>query len=123
MKYKSTPHVALSLYSELTDPQISEAANLYMAELYREALPESDFGGKTEVAIQSNLWIPAGEPVRLDADTVTVYWDYGDTWFQRYDCLKTYPYTEEDRNSIVEIGSFMVESHCNLDGRYDKNRG
>jgi hypothetical protein len=37
--------------------------------------------------------------------------------------LKTYPYTSEDENQIVEIGSFMCETKLNIDGRYDKNRG
>ena len=50
------------------------------------------------------------------------FW-YGDTYYQRYDCLKTYPFTDEDSNSIIEIGSFMVETRINLDGRYDKHRG
>ena len=53
----------------------------------------------------------------------TIKWKYGDTWYERYDCLKTYSFTPEDPNSIVEIGSFLVESRVNIDGRYDKNRG
>ena len=48
---------------------------------------------------------------------------YGDTWFDRYDCLKTYPFTKEDPNQIVEIGSFMCETRVNLNGRYDRNKG
>lgn len=47
----------------------------------------------------------------------------GDTYFQRWDCLKTYPFTEEDKNSVVEIGSFMVETYRNIQSRTDKNRG
>lgn len=122
MKYKSTPHAAISLASQLYDPQQS-VPTLYMAELYRDAIPSTDFGGTTDEAKQSNLWIPAGEAVTIEEGGTTVHYDYGDTWYQRYDCLKTYPYTEEDTNSIVEIGSFMVETHVNIDGRYDRNRG
>lgn len=47
----------------------------------------------------------------------------GDTYYQRWDCLKTYPFTEESENKVVDITSFMVESHINLDGRCDVNRG
>lgn len=65
----------------------------------------------------------ASEPISLDEKGTTVRWDWGDTWYNRYDCLKTYSYTDEDKNSIVEIGSFMCESHRNMDGRYDRNRG
>lgn len=50
-------------------------------------------------------------------------WQWGDTWYQRYDCLKTYPYSTEDVNQVVEIGSFFVETNVNIDGRYDRNRG
>lgn len=48
---------------------------------------------------------------------------FGDTYFQRYDCLKTYPYTDEDPNQIVDIASVMLETYINIDGRYDRNRG
>jgi hypothetical protein len=48
---------------------------------------------------------------------------WGDTYYQRWDCLKTYPTTEEDKNSIVDVLSFMVETHINIDGRCDVNRG
>ena len=47
----------------------------------------------------------------------------GDTYFQRYDHLKTYPYSQTDTNSIVDIVSFCCETHVNLNGRYDKNKG
>lgn len=46
-----------------------------------------------------------------------------DAYFQRFDCLKTYPYSDEDPNQIVEIFSFMVQTRINLDGRWDINRG
>ena len=52
-----------------------------------------------------------------------IWWQWGDTWYQRYDCLKTYPYSTEDVNQLVEIGSFFVETNVNIDGRYDRNRG
>lgn len=106
---------------------------LWLAELYNDSV-ESRFGGDTLEALENNMWLPAGEPVSLidgyDTDGnpipkryVRVYYTEGDTYFQRYDCLKTYPYTMEDQNSVVEIVSFYCETRVNIDGRYDKNRG
>lgn len=125
MKYKSTPHVIIGLESALEANKISDLqATLYLSELYREQNPDTDYSGTSDEALQSNLWIVAGDAVILNSNKDTVvYYDYGDTWYTRYDCLKTYAYADGDINSIVEIGSFMVESHTNLDGRYDRNRG
>lgn len=97
-------------------------ASLYLAEIIQE--PINQFGGNSKDALESNIWIPAGPSVILDAaSTVNVQWHWGDTWYQRYDCLKTYPYTQEDENQVIEIGSFMCETRVNIDGRYDRNRG
>lgn len=97
---------------------------LYLAELRRKETPENMYGGTGDSAIKSNMWIPAGPPVEItDADTIDVPFRYGDTFYQRYDCLKTYPFTQEDENSIVDIASFMCETRVNIDGRYDRNRG
>lgn len=93
---------------------------LYMAELKRKKKPDNMFGGDTEEALRSNSWIPAGPIVPLNSP---IEFRYGDTYYQRYDCLKTYAFTTEDENSVVEIASFMCESRTNLDGRYDRNRG
>lgn len=99
---------------------------LVLVELRRKNVTNR-FGGDSDSALKSNLWVPAGDPVSLnsadDEGSVGVDFKYGDTWYSRYDCLKTYPFTQEDENSIVEIGSFMCETRVNIDGRYDKNRG
>ena len=81
------------------------------------------FGGQTDDALESNTWLPAGEAVELTGNSITLRWTEGDTYYQRYDCLKTYPFSNEDTNSIVDICSFMVETRVNIDGRYDRNRG
>ena len=87
------------------------------------------YGGASDDAKKANVWIPCGEPVPIyrkdenDTNGVEFEYSYGDTYFQRWDCLKTYAYTPEDINQIVEIGSFMLETYVNIDGRYDRNRG
>lgn len=92
---------------------------LWVAELYREVV--NKFGGDST---SSNLWYPAGKSKKLILGKETlIEFTQGDTFFARFDSLKTYPYTLQDTNSIVEIGSFMVETRINLDARYDRNRG
>lgn len=103
---------------------------LWLGELYRDDIDDTTrFGGNTEAAIQNNSWIAAGPLVNIvdsngDAlSSATLVWNEGDTYYQRYDCLKTYPFTLDDQNSVVDILSFMCETRVNIDGRYDRNRG
>lgn len=131
MKYKSSPHFVFQLNNNNTTtlPTTKTSNNstpwLWLGELYRTDNEALMFGGTGEDALKANLWIPCGEsvPVKSSGTNTKVEWKYGDTWYQRYDCLKTYPFTMEDENSIVEIASFMCETRVNIDGRYDKNRG
>jgi hypothetical protein len=101
---------------------------LWLGELYNDSV-SNRFGGTTEEAFENNTWTACGNIVSLTDDynnaktSITVTWEEGDTFFQRYDHIKTYPYTLEDQNSITDIVSFMCESRVNLDGRYDRNRG
>lgn len=105
-------------------PESVKFPYLFLAELYRDDSELINaFGGTSEDAFRSNIWLPAGESVILSPGGNNIKFIYGDTWYQRYDCLKTYPFTLEDENSVVEIGSFMCETRVNIDGRYDRNRG
>ena len=101
---------------------------LWLGELYNDNV-QNRFGGTTEEAFENNQWLPCGDPVSL-VDTnngvkssVTIVWEEGDTYYQRYDHIKTYPFTTEDQNQITDIVSFMCETRVNIDGRYDRNRG
>lgn len=101
---------------------------LWLGELYNDNV-QNRFGGQTEEAFENNLWVPCGDPVSL-VDTIegvkssiTIKWTEGDTYYQRYDHLKTYPFTTEDQNQVTDIVSFMCETRVNIDGRYDRNRG
>lgn len=101
---------------------------LWLGELYRESVTNR-FGGQTEEAFESNQWLPCGDPISLidnlavPKNTVTITWEEGDTYYQRYDHIKTYPFSTEDPNQVTDIISFMCETRYNIDGRYDKNRG
>lgn len=95
---------------------------LWLCEIYK--IPTKRFGGTSKDAIRANKWQVCGDTVDIKTDAATsLTWTVGDTYYQRYDCLKTYPFTQEDTNQIVEILSFMCETHINIDGRWDRNRG
>lgn len=64
-------------------------------------------------------WLPANNDIILNDDNIDVKWVEGDTYYQRYDNLKTYCYDVNDTNGVVDILSFMCETRINLDGRYD----
>lgn len=91
---------------------------VFIGELYRD-FESSPYGEDDDNTNEKIKWIPCSQPTNLFTNAVLE----GDTFYQRWDCLKTYPFTEEDENSVVDITSFMVESHINLDGRCDINRG
>ena len=95
---------------------------LWLGELYNDNVKER-FGGQTEEAFMNNRWLPCGDAVNIVNGNMTVTWNEGDTYYQRYDHLKCYPFTLEDQNSITDIVSFMCETRVNIDGRYDRNRG
>lgn len=121
-----------------TQEVITETGNmgsegfLWLGEIYRtDITEETRFGGTSDEALENNKWIPGGEPIDivdsngepLAGSSCTLVWSQGDTYYQRYDCLKTYPFTTEDINSVSDTLSFMCETRINLDGRYDRNRG
>lgn len=100
---------------------------LWLGELYNDNV-QNRFGGQAEEAFENNMWLPCGESISLlDGDnnktSVTIKWVEGDTYYQRYDHIKTYPFTTEDQNQVTDIISFMCETRVNIDGRYDRNRG
>lgn len=94
---------------------------IYMAEIYRDYDSNTAYGGTDIYALKNNTFIPIGE--RHAIDSTPSYGSEGDTFFQRWDCLKTEPYAEGKENNIIEMMSFMVETYKNIDGRYDIRRG
>lgn len=91
---------------------------LFIGELYSDLKAEELYNGYDY--IDKLVWYPISETISINED---VKHAEGDTYYQRWDCLKTYPATEEDVNKVVDITSFMVETHRNLDERTDNNRG
>lgn len=93
---------------------------LFIGELYRDIPYSSLYGGHTENAIENIKWIPISDFVPLNEHVTK---SEGDTYYQRWDCVKTTPQSLSDINQVIDITSVMIESHICLDGRYDRNRG
>jgi len=103
--------------TDLDDPTASTGASLWLADV---------INNETEQDIEHpdlEAWMVAGEAVKVTDGSVDLRWVQGDWYYQRYDCLRTYPESTEDKNQVVEILSFYVETRTNLDGRYDTHRG
>jgi hypothetical protein len=126
--YQSILDIPLSNLNGSFNGYSIEYGWLWLGEIYNPEVTNR-FGGQTEEAFENNQWLPCGDPVSLINDTngvkssVAITWTEGDTYYQRYDHLKTYPFTLEDQNAITDIVSFMCETRVNIDGRYDRNRG
>ena len=124
MKYKTTPHLLVRLKQPMPWACKNDSNYNYgygynhLVDIVQT--PVNPYGGETAHALQSNMWIPAGDTVDIKAGTLK--WTRGDTWFQQFECLKTYPYSLDDYNQIIDIVDFYAESRINLDGRYDRNR-
>ena len=93
--------------------------SVWIAELYKDYNDYKPYGGTTENAIELNTFIPISFPTKLNTSCNGLE---GDTYFQRWDSLRTYP-EEDNKQSVVDVVSLMVETHANLDGRSDTTRG
>ena len=99
---------------------------LLIGELYQEydeEHPDERYGGITDMDIENCRFITAGPQYVLGDMDGTIFGDQGDTYFQRWDCLKTKPYSTGSVNNVIDITSVMVETHINIDGRTDLQRG
>ena len=107
------------------NPVNNSTGFLYIGEFYKENPNINQlFGGRSEEALQNNTWLPAGDFYIIKPnEEVKVLYTVSDTYFQRFDTLKTYMTDIDDLNSTTEILSFMCETRENVDGRYDRNRG
>lgn len=122
IKYKSTPHLVADISNGSSLFNTSYAA-LPLVEVTRAYDSKVLYGGQNDDALKANTWIPISNPVVLNKSSVTLQSNRGDTYCQIFECLKTYAFTKEDVNQVVDIASFACESHVNMDGRYDRNRG
>jgi hypothetical protein len=99
------------------DQEYNGTRLLPLVELYRTDYNPDNYN----VEDKTDIWLPASSSYTMDDNEFM--FEYGDTWYGRYDELKTYPFTGDDENQVIEIGSFMCETVKNIDGRYDSKRG
>lgn len=118
--YYSDPDISYEESTIDSDNISNEYPYLYLGEFYKDINYSALYGGYENNALESITWIPSSSTYTI---TSTIELSEGDTYYQRWDCLKTFPATEEDTNKVVDITSFMLETHINLEGRYDNNIG
>lgn len=117
MRYKVSPHIALYFDT----PVEGFSKTVICAELSHS---DSSYIFEDDPQVLSSLsWIKCGNIVSLDNKDTTIYFTEGDYFYGRFDTLRTYPYSQEDTNSVTDIVSGMLCSRVNLDARCDRNRG
>ena len=102
---------------------------VYIGEIYYDYQDADQirYGGTSDAAIQNNRFLIAGPQYIIsdmsgDGSDVMIA-NQGDTYIQRWDCLKTKPYSTGAVNNVIDITSVMLETHVNIDGRTDLQRG
>ena len=101
----------------------------FIGELYHDydADPSTDtrYGGNKLADANKNTYIPVGDRTYINPIEAGAYiYGYdGDTFIQRWDNLRSKPLGGNAVNNIYDIQSVVLESHINLDGRFDKQRG
>lgn len=126
VKFPPLAQGAISYVQPLAEglqPSTSNTSYIYIGEFYRILPYNSMYGGYSSNAIKNLKWVESSLSNVIDNATPSPSLIWGDTYYQQWDSLKTYPTTEEDKNSITESLSCMLETHLNLDGRQDVNRG
>lgn len=84
----------------------------YLGELINDSIIE--YG-------DSSLWFPISNSYNiLNLNNINTKSNDGDTYYQTYQCLKVYPYTLEDINSITTVIEFPCQTRVNLNGIYSK---
>ena len=100
---------------------------LFIGEIYKdygEGAADTRYGGISLSAVKNNRFIAAGPQYNIASLTNDyIFGNQGDTFFQRWDCLRTKPYSSDTPNGVIDITSVMLETHINLDGRSDLQRG
>ena len=121
------PYIDSVVSQKVFTPEEPISANdryLFIGEIYREP-DTNDYGGTDKTDIERNRFIVAGPQYTINnviASQGYLYANQGDAYFQRWDCMKTKPFNGSV-NGVIDITSVMIESHINLDGRTDLQRG
>lgn len=110
---------------------------IWIADLVKE-IP-NQYGGDTLEDLQNSLWVPCGEKTSTkgregdggavaDGRRGSLFPTEGDTYFQKYDCLRIQPNLTDEHeietpyNIYKEMVSVWLETFINLEGRYDDKK-
>lgn len=95
--------------------------SIYKCDIIRN-LGNTQYGGEltnknNDSLMLNTKWTPISEFVNINNNSIIAH--RGDTYFQKWDCMSTFPYSSEDKNQVIDITSTFIESRINLDGRTD----
>lgn len=111
---------------ESLEPYTTNLGYYLIGEIYKDIPSDKVLGGNTEQSLENNTWLPCGNVVYFDIindNKVDLIADTGDTYYQRYDCLHSYPAKHYvNINEISDTVSFMCETYLNIDGNCTQNR-
>ena len=96
---------------------------LWVVDLIRDVT--NQYGGYLIENIVNNQWVPCGDKTYLNSKGNSLLATEGDTYIQRYDCLRITPRSSDldsQWQRYTDGVSVWVESFINLDGRYDSHR-
>lgn len=109
----------ITLIKKNSDSSPSESENEVLEqaiEQFFEEYQNEDLSLDYERLKEDGYVITNTNPALLEAQE-------GDCFYDRWECLKTYPTTDKDYNQIVDVISVPVETYVNLNARTDRNRG
>ena len=106
---------AIPSFDPEVDGMLSTDDRYWIAEIDRNTDPALMFPKD----INDRAFVPVSDIYDFGEHNINIEL-YGDIRYGRWDCLKTYPYSYDDKNQVIEVLSFMVESKTNLEGRYDR---
>ena len=121
--------VKQSPFRPKTDPRAglltSDDKYFLIGEIYYDY--DSDLSTDTRYgSVEDNRFVVAGPQYTIEylsSGNKPMYANQGDTYIQRWDCLKTKPYSTTDAtNNVIDITSVILETHINVDGRTDNRR-
>ena len=102
----------------------------FIGEIYKDfgtGNTDVRYGGISLSSVKTNRFIAAGPSYLIEEmagdNTDEIFGNQGDTYFQRWDSMHTKPVSNEAPNRVIDITSCMLETHINLDGRTDLQRG
>ena len=106
---------------------------LFVGEIYADCGSGSNdnrYGGINEANVKNNRFISAGPAYAIanlwdgeEGISANIYANQGDTYFQRWDSFRIKPFSNDSLNQNIDIVSAMLETHVNIDGRTDLQRG